>query len=861
MYYKDTMWDSQKLRETFLKFFREKGHIIVPSSSLVPQRDPTLLFTSAGMVQFKPLWSGEIPLPYKRAASVQKCLRLSDIEKVGETIRHDTFFEMLGNFSFGDYFKEEAIKWAWELLTDVLHIPEEHLFVSCHPEDDETYKIWSKKIGLHPKKIFRLKDNFWGPAGGSGPCGPDTEIYFDMGKTFGNCTLEDEECDRFVEVWNIVFPQYNQQGKQRLELKNKGVDTGMGLERLAMIMQKKESIFETDLFYPIILQIERLTEKDYKKYKRELRIIADHIRALTFSISDSVYPSNEGRGYVLRRLIRRSLVQLHKMGVDKPLLYNLVPTVTRIMGEYYPELRENLNHITLIIKSEEERFLKTLDRGISILNDLIEDCKNHNKKYLSGKDVFLLYDTYGFPPELTENLLKEAKLSIDNVGFEEAMKKQKERAKKKARFRTKEIAKWEILSRKKPRFTGYKKLQEETDVKAFRFIDDGIELVLEKTPFYAESGGQVGDTGVIKGDGFEIRVLDTQKQELGHIHYGKVKGVFKPGHVLAIVDRMRRLNIMRNHTATHILHTTLRKTLGKHVQQKGSLVTSDRLRFDFSHPSPLNEDEIRVIEDIVNQTIAEEREVITYNMPFEEAKKSGALAFFGEKYGDLVRIVEIKDFSKEFCAGTHVKNTSQILTFKIISEKGIAAGIRRIEAVTGETGYKLFQNYAGKISLLSSILKTDEERLIERLQELIKQEKMLQHELKKINKEREKILIKDLLNQRKTIEDIEYIISDIDGSKEFIRDIADGLRKIMKNGIGLLAQLSKNSIFVVSFVGESLTDKVLAGEILKAISGYIKGGGGGRPHLAEGGGKNPEGWRDVKRDFKKILSKIVDLQG
>ena len=847
------MWDSQRLRDTFLSFFKEKGHTVVPSSSLIPEKDPTLLFTSAGMVQFKPLWKGEVKLPYKRATSCQKCLRLSDIDRVGETIRHDTFFEMLGNFSFGDYFKREAIEWAWEFLTDVLGIPGEKFMISVYPEDEETYSIWRDVIGIPPERIVKLEDNFWGPAGGSGPCGPDTEIHYDMGEEFGDCTPVDEECDRFIELWNLVFPQFNQVGDERLPLENRGVDTGMGLERLAMVMQGKKNIFETDLFLPIIQTASDIIGIKYQEHKRPLHIISDHIRALTFAISDGAYPSNEGRGYILRRILRRALLQAHKLGVDEPVLYRLVPSVVDIMKGQYPELKETINRVSLIIKAEEERFLKTIDRGLSILEGYLEEIKE--EKVLDGTKVFTLYDTYGFPPDLVENIISERGFSIDWEGFEREMERQRERAREKSVFRAKNAGDWVVLKEGESRFTGYDLMEQETEILAYRETDDGIEVILEETPFYAESGGQVGDTGVIEGDGFRIEVKDTQKGETGNVHIGRLEGEIGQGTVFASVDKKRRMNIMRNHTATHLLHRALRMALGEHVKQEGSLVAPDRLRFDFSHPSSLNDEEIARINEIVNQVILEERNVFAKVMPYEEAISSGAIAFFGEKYGDTVRVIEVEGFSKELCGGTHVNNTASILGFRIVSEKGIAAGIRRIEAITGEAFIKDAIYLNDTLSTISEILKTKEP--IKRVQELQNTVKELQKNVKSLEQQIVKEMIVKLQSSFEEMKGIKYMVEEVNLGKDAVRKIADTLRQKNPDSCGILGIPEKGSIFLVAFSGEKVIDRVKAPDLLRAISQYVKGGGGGRPHLAEGGGRNPDGFKEVKKVFGEILQKII----
>uniref|UniRef100_A0A7C4YGG3 Alanine--tRNA ligase n=1 Tax=candidate division WOR-3 bacterium TaxID=2052148 RepID=A0A7C4YGG3_UNCW3 len=839
------MWNAQELRNTFIKFFKDKGHKVVPSSSLIPEKDPTLLFTSAGMVQFKPFWSGEKEIEYPRATSIQKCLRLSDIDRVGDTPKHDTFFEMLGNFSFGDYFKKEAISFAYEFIFKIMNIDLERMVITIHPDDEESLNIW-KSLGIKEERIFKTKENFWGPAGGSGPCGPCTEMHFDLGKDYGDCNVVDENCERFIEVWNLVFPQFNYQNGEYLPLKNKGVDTGMGLERLAMVMQEKKSIFETDLFYPLIKKIEEITGKNYDDFKKEFNILADHIRALTFAISDGAYPSNEGRGYVLRRILRRGVINLHKIGMDEPTMFKLVPEVVKIMKGQYPELEDNINKVSIIIKSEEERFLQTLQRGLEILDEFTS--KND---FLSGEKLFLLYDTYGFPPDLVQLLVKK-EIKIDFDGFEKEMEKQREKSRRFSEFKTKEKGEWIELKDEESNFVGYEKLELETEIIAYRFSENKIHLILKETPFYAESGGQIGDKGIIEGEGFRIIVEDTQKEERGNVHIGLLEGEIKNPSVYASVDKKRRKNIMRNHTSTHILHKALKIVLGDYVKQEGSLVSFDRLRFDFSHPSPLNDDEIKKIEEIVNGVILDGRKVIVKVLPFDDAIKEGAVAIFGEKYGDIVRLVEVDGFSKELCGGTHTHNTMEILGFKIVSEKGIAAGIRRIEAITGEEFIKSYFEKDSKISFIKELLKTREENLVKRIEDLIKekdeQEKILkEYEKKLIEMEYERIK----MNQ-KDFENLRYVVDEVGLTKKGMRELAN--RFLQDNLIfGILMKKENGNVSIISFSGKDAAKRIKAQEIIMIVSKLINGGGGGKDNIAEGGGKNIEGIKIVKERFERIL--------
>ncbi|MCK4574794.1 alanine--tRNA ligase, partial [candidate division WOR-3 bacterium] len=654
------------LRKVFLEFFKEKDHTVVKSAPLVIKDDPSLLFNSAGMVQFKPYWSGTVPLPYKKACSVQKCFRLSDLDKVGKTPFHDTFFEMLGNFSFGDYFKKEAIEWGWEFVHEILNLPQEKLLVTVYKEDKEAYDIWKNRIGLPDEKIFRLKTNFWGPAGTTGACGPSSEIFFDLGEEFGKvengCTIENE-CDRFVEIWNIVFPQFDRQedGSDK-PLKNRGIDTGMGLERTLMVCNDKKSIFDTDLFQPIIKTIKKGNIEVSKK------IIADHIRALTFTITEGVVPSNEERGYVVRRLLRHAVIEGKKLGFDEPFLYTLVGTVVDGMSDAYPEIKEKAEHTSLVIKSEEERFLNTLESGLSIFNEMIESLVKEKSKTIPGTYIFKLYDTFGFPVELTEELATEKGFSLDREGYESEMKKQRERAKTAAKFTN--IGVFEKSLKKESNFIGNETLCSETTILAIKNIDGNVGILLEETPFYSEMGGQVGDTGTIVNDEIKIEIIDTQPSTHGPIHIGRVlQGNPEEGiKVRAKVNSERRMDIARNHTATHLLQSSLRGILGKHVHQEGSLVSPDRLRFDFTHFSALSKEEINRIETLVNEKIFSNLPVESFMAEFNEAKKMGAIALFDEKYKDTVRVIKISDVSMELCGGTHLKRTGEIGLFIILSE-------------------------------------------------------------------------------------------------------------------------------------------------------------------------------------------------
>jgi len=833
---------SKELRKIFLEFFKERGHTIVKSAPLIVKDDPTLLFTSAGMVQFKPYWTGSIPLPYRRACSVQKCLRLSDLTRVGKTPFHETFFEMLGNFSFGDYFKKEAIEWGWEFVKDVLELPLERLSVTVFKDDKESYDIWKKRIGFPPGRVHRLteKTNFWGPAGKTGACGPSTEIFFDLGKEFGRikdgCTIENE-CDRFVEIWNIVLPQFDRQedGTDK-PLKNRGIDTGMGLERTLMVCQGKKSVFETDLFQPIISAIEKGKESTPKK------MIADHIRALTFAITEGVVPSNEGRGYVIRKILRNAVIEGRKLGYTEPFLFLLVGKVIDIMSNAYPEIKAQVEHTALVIKAEEERFLSTLDSGISIFNEMIEDLKKKKTKELPGNYIFKLHDTHGFPLELTEELAGDEGFTLDVDGYKKEMQKQRERARSAAKFGA-GVEGFDIVQDKKCQFTGYEKLSQETTIIAKRVMGKNIGLILEETPFYAEMGGQVGDKGLIKGDGLNIEVIDTQPSPYGNIHISKViNGNIDAGmKVIAEVDIKRRMDIARNHTATHLLQAALRRVLGKHIHQEGSLVAQDRLRFDFTHFASVKNEELEKVETIVNEKILANIPVESFEKPFDEAKKMGAIALFDEKYGDVVRVLKIGDFSMELCAGVHVKNTGEIGLFKIMSESSIASGVRRIEAITGRNSLKYINAIREREEDISQLLKVDKERIEERLHHLIENEKRLTHRIEQIEKRQSFSAAKSI-----TPEEIEeglhlFIRRTEHQNINALRNFADEVQKIWKKkSIGVFASDMDNKVTIVAFVSDDLTKKVKASEIVQKISPIIDGGGGGRANFATAGGSKIE---------------------
>jgi alanyl-tRNA synthetase len=848
---------SSQVRKNFLKFFTQKDHAIVPSMSLVPKDDPSLLFTSAGMVQFKSLWTGAVELPYRRAASVQKCLRTSDLDNVGRTRRHLTFFEMLGNFSFGDYFKEEAIVWAWEYLTEILAIDKTKLSVSVFEEDDEAYRIWNKKIGLQKTLIFRLGEehNFWGPAGNSGPCGPCSEIFYDMGEEFscGKKTCAPGcDCDRFPEIWNLVFPQFNQTvSGERLPLKNRGVDTGMGFERLVSVLQKKDSNFHTDLFMPIIEEITRNKRIEYGKRPETdvaVNVLADHTRALVFAIGDGIIPSNEERGYVLRRLLRRAVRLCRTMEIEDAFLYRLVPTVVNMYGEAYPDLVQRREEITLVIKSEEERFLSTLEKGLGQIEELFK-----SKKEISGEDAFRLYDTYGFPVELTKEIAKERDVSVDEHGFMEMLEQAREISKAKAKFIPK--GEWKVLREGVGSFVGYESMEIDTTILRYNKHEHTIELVLENTPFYAEAGGQVGEMGEITGSGFTLKVLDTYwYQGMIVCHCQLAAGKFPAGtKVHAKVDMNVRKESARAHTATHLLHAALRKTLGEHARQEGSFVEPGRFRFDFTHFKPLSDDEIDAIEDLVNEKILTALPVEKFFTSLNEAKKMGAMAIFGEKYGDRVRVVKIGNFSIELCGGIHLDNTGEIGFFKITSQESAAAGIRRIEASVGRHLFaEIRKNYV-TVQELTQTFGADKD-LLKKVHDFQQRLKDLERSNQEICTRLAHIEANELL-ARMQKENLRVISQKFkDYPSETLRAIADSIREKAPDSAGILYQDTKGKINYLLFVGSALVKEFPASKLIKEISPILGGGGGGKPHLAEGGGGDPKKVADAVAYLKKILA-------
>ncbi len=830
---------SSEIRKSFLKFFEERGHTVVPGASLIPKDDPTLLFTIAGMVQFKPLWAGMVALPYKRAVSIQKCLRVTDLENVGKTLRHHTFFEMFGNFSFGDYFKKEAIAWAWEYLTGILKLDKNRLYVSVYEQDNEAYDIWLKTIGLEPKRVVRLSedDNFWPAAGGSGACGPCSEIFYDMGEDYSchrpECYVGCD-CERYIEIWNLVFPQFNQKPDgSREPLKNRGIDTGMGFERLVTVLQKAKSSYHTDLFKPIIDAAVEIIGVKYDtdaKISTSYNIIADHIRALVFAITDGVIPSNEERGYVLRRLLRRARREAQRLNYEEPVLYRLVDAVVRNMKSAYSELEAKTNQISLIIKSEEERFLKTLDDGIVQFEAAIK-----GKRRLEGREAFKLYDTYGFPLDLIIELARERDIEVDQDGFDAAMAEQRLTSRKRARFV--ETAKWQILKEGASTFIGYEKSNCQTEIlRWFKSApDDCYEIVLAATPFYAEAGGQVGEKGRINGEGFAFDVLDTFLSEGMIVHECKlVEGKFRPGPVTAEIDQEHRIESGRAHTATHLLHQVLKKVLGDHVRQEGSLVEPGRFRFDFLHFNPLSKDELDALEQGVFELIVKDLKVEKLFMPLSEAKRQGAVALFGEKYSETVRVVKIDDQSMELCGGIHVDRTGEIGIFKIQAESSAAAGIRRIEARVGKQAYKDIKQKYEVFEELTQLTGADP---VKGLKDTLKQKKIVEERYERLLKIAAQFQADELISKAEMVGSISFVTGrykDIEIQR--LRYVADEVSERMKNVVGFLVGEGRSKVNYIVFASREITKNFDAGELIKIVNEILGGKGGGRSHLAEGGG-------------------------
>ncbi|HEX5057205.1 MAG TPA: alanine--tRNA ligase [Gammaproteobacteria bacterium] len=866
-----------QLRASFLDFFKRRGHEVVASSSLVPGNDPTLLFTNAGMVQFKDVFLGLEKRPYVRAASSQRCVRAggkhNDLENVGFTARHHTFFEMLGNFSFGDYFKEDAIKYAWEFLTGVLKLPPEKLWVTVYAEDTEAADIWLKKIGVDKNRFARIatKDNFW-QMGDTGPCGPCSEIFYDHGPGVagGPPGSPEADGDRYIEIWNLVFMQYNRSADGKLTpLPKPSVDTGMGLERLAAVMQGVHSNYEIDLFRNLLDAVARAVGVT-NEGQSSLRVIADHIRSCSFLIADGVVPSNEGRGYVLRRIIRRAIRHGHKLGCKDAFFHKLVKPLAREMGDAYPELASAQAMIERTLKNEEERFAQTLENGLLILNETFLSMRG---KTVPGDIVFKLYDTYGFPVDLTADIARERGYQLDTQGFEKAMEEQRALARSSSQFGTDMSRSLDIKTASE--FIGYDHLHGRSEIKHLLRDNEPVDslnegesgiVVLATTPFYAESGGQVGDRGeLIAGGDARFRVEDTQKHGDAILHIGRmVSGSLrKKAAVSAQVDARLRTSTIQNHSATHLLHAALRQVLGSHVQQKGSLVNEHRLRFDFSHTAALTADEIRKIELLVNEQIQVNHQAQAQQMSLQDAKKSGAMALFGEKYGDRVRVLSMGNFSVELCGGTHVSRTGDIGLFRIISESGVAAGVRRIEAVTGMNALNLIYQTEARLDRVGAAVKADREQVETRVLQLAERNRELEKELQKL---------KARLAERSTagsgagiteqaveIGGVKLVAETIEGAdSKILRDTLDQLKQKLKTAVIVLGAIENERVLLVAGVTKDTVTRVHAGELVNYVAEQVGGRGGGRPDMAQAGGTNPAALKPALESVKNwVASKLV----
>ena len=855
-----------QLRKMFLEFFESKGHLKMNSFSLVPHNDNSLLLINSGMAPLKPYFTGQEIPPRRRVTTCQKCIRTGDIENIGKTARHGTFFEMLGNFSFGDYFKTEAIHWSWEFLTEVVGLDKDRLYPSIYENDDEAFDIWNKEMGIPAERIFRFgkEDNFW--EHGAGPCGPCSEIYYDRGEKYGcgkpGCTVGCD-CDRYMEIWNNVFTQFDNDGNGNYEeLKQKNIDTGMGLERLASVVQDVDSIFDVDTIFDLRNKVCEMANVEYQKeYKTDvsIRIITDHIRSATFMISDGIMPSNEGRGYVLRRLIRRAARHGRLLGIDGKFLATLSETVINGSKDGYPELDEKKDMIFKVLTEEENKFDKTIDQGLNILSDMQKEMEANNSKELSGENAFKLYDTYGFPLDLTKEILEEKGFTVDEESFAAAMQKQKETARNsraKTNYMGADVTVYESIDPAiTSEFVGYDNLVYDskitvltTDTELTEALADGDTgtIIVDKTPFYATMGGQEADKGIIVTDTAEFIVKDTIKLLGGKIgHVGQVtKGMFKVGDTVTLkVDEENRNATAKNHSATHLLQKALRIVLGTHVEQAGSLVNADHLRFDFTHFQALTSEELKQIEEIVNEKIAEQLPVETKIMSIEEAKKTGAMALFGEKYGDSVRVVNMGEFSKEFCGGTHVKNTGNIMLFKIISESGVAAGVRRIDALTGQAVLDYYANIENMLYEAARTAKSEPAKLNAKIESLLEEIKVLHSENESLKSKLANNSLGDVMSNVKEIKGFNVLATKVDGvDMNGLRNLGDNLKEKLTNGVIVLASSQEDKVnLIVMATDDAVKNGAHAGNIIKSIAPLVGGGGGGRPNMAQAGGKNPAG--------------------
>lgn len=872
-----------ELRKMFLEFFESKGHLKMKSFSLIPHNDNSLLLINSGMAPLKPYFTGQEIPPRRRVTTCQKCIRTGDIENVGKTARHGTFFEMLGNFSFGDYFKNEAIEWSWEFLTQVVGIDENRLYPSIYQDDDEAFEIWHKKIGIPEDRIFRFgkEDNFW--EHGAGPCGPCSEIYYDRGEKYGcgkpGCTVGCD-CDRYMEVWNNVFTQFENDGNGNYtELIQKNIDTGMGLERLAVVVQDVDSIFDVDTLQALRNKVCEFAGVSYKEDEAKdvsIRLITDHIRSATFMISDGIMPTNEGRGYVLRRLIRRAARHGRLLGIDGTFLAKLSETVIEGSKDGYPELDEKREFIFNVLQQEEAKFNKTIDQGLSILASMEEELAAKNAKVLVGADAFKLYDTYGFPLDLTKEILEEKGYEVDEEGFKTAMDEQRKAAREARKTTNYMGADATVYDEIDPaitsEFIGYDRLTAEsrvtvltTDTEITEAIVDGQHgtVIVEQTPFYATMGGQEGDTGIISTADGEFKVEETIKLKGGKIgHVGTMtRGMLKTGDTVTLqVCTKGRADTCKNHSATHLLQKALKTVLGSHVEQKGSLVTPDRLRFDFAHFSPMTQEEIEQVEKIVNDEIQAALPVVTKVMPIEEAKKTGAMALFGEKYSDNVRVVSMGDFSIELCGGTHVANTGNIMTFKILSEAGVAAGVRRIEALTGEGVFKYYKKLEQELNEAAQIVKATPATLAEKLNHLMTEIKDLTSENESLKSKLAKDSLGDVASQVTEIQGIKFLATAVeDVDMNGLRDLGDQLKTQLGEGVVVLASAKDGKVnLIVMATDQAMKQGAHAGNLIKAIAPCVGGGGGGRPNMAQAGGKNPSGIQEALAKAKEVLTEQLN---
>ena len=855
-----------ELRRMFLEFFESKDHLAMKSFSLVPHNDNSLLLINAGMAPLKPYFTGQEIPPRRRVCTCQKCIRTGDIENIGKTARHGTFFEMLGNFSFGDYFKTESLHWSWEFLTQVVGLDPDRLYPSIYLDDEEAFKIWNEEIGVPAERIFRFgrEDNFW--EHGAGPCGPCSEIYYDRGEKYGcgkpDCTVGCE-CDRYIEVWNNVFSQFENDGHGNYtELAQKNIDTGMGLERLAVVVQDVDSLFTIDTNKALLDRVCQLAGKEYQKdYETDvsLRIVTDHIKSCTFMISDGIMPSNEGRGYVLRRLLRRAARHGRKLGIEGKFLANLSDTVIALSKDGYPELEEKKVMIFKVLTEEEDKFNKTIDQGLAILSDMEEEMKKSGSDTLSGADAFKLYDTYGFPLDLTKEILEEKSFQVDEEGFSACMKEQKEKARKARKTTNYMGADVTVYQSIDPavttKFVGYDRLVHDSAITVLTTEDEIVEaltdgqrgtILVEKTPFYGTMGGQQADTGVIVSENGEFTVEDTihlQGGKVGHVGV-MTKGMFKTGDTVTLkVDEENRALTARNHSATHLLHKALRTVLGDHVEQAGSLVTRDRLRFDFTHFSAMTPEEIRQVEEIVNKEIHAGLSVVTDEMSLEDAKKTGAMALFGEKYGETVRVVRMGDFSTELCGGTHVANTSSISSFKILSEAGIAAGVRRIEALTSDGLMAHYAETEKELHEAAAAAKTTPGALTAKIEAMLEEIKALHSENEKLKSKLAKEAMGDVMDQVQEVKGVKVLAVRADGvDMNGLRNLGDQLKEKLGEGVIVIASVLDGKVNLMATATDGAQKAgAHAGNLIKAIAGLVGGGGGGRPNMAQAGGKNPAG--------------------